>query len=360
MSCNKRIYEIGDPCRKSIGGIKRIVAVSKDEVEYINYDKGNSDMINFILLKHACQFSKINFIKDSASLTTTYTADPTIGNGEYTSELVFKVSDLEYGLLNTENVENAAVVFIVQNYRDEYFMVGYENPAYLTNSVHTTGASIGDFSGEEMTFTCTSSKTLYKCVVGYDMTDDAGTSPYISENVLNGTLTEWSALELDCGDLNESDYRDIQIRDCSDKGFGLDIFMTQETDELFSSDFELILIDSGLNYSSFFTNSAYFDNSIISTMRERAIEDAEYYTIKRKFRQYILPEYMNLNQPLPKNWHIVNWETDRPFLDWNPTNISNNANVLVVDGEVAVEVTDDGQDSIAFTVSNISQVSGLK
>ena len=358
MSCNKKIYEMGEPCRKSIGGIKRIVAVNKNEVEYIHYDEGISDMINFILLKYGSSFSKINFIKDSASLTTTYTDDPTIGNGEYTSELVFKVSDFEYGL-NTEYVENAPIVFVVQNYRDEYFLVGYENPAYLTNSVHTTGASIGDFSGEEMTFTCTSSKPLYKCVVGYDMSNELGTSPYISENVLNGVLTQWSVLELDCGDLS-GDYRDTDIRDCSFKGFSLDIFMSQETDELFRSDFELILINSGLDYSSFFTNSAFFDNSIISTMRERAIEDGEYYTIKRKFRQYILPKNMNLNNQLSKNWKIANWETDRVFLDWNPSYISDNANVLVVDVEVAVEVTDDGQDFITVSVSNISQVSGLK
>ena len=348
---------MGDPCRKSIGGIKKIVAVSKNEVEYIHYDEGNTDMINFILLKGDCHFAKINFIKDYASLTTTYTDDPTIGNGEYTSELVFKVSDYEYGL-NTEFAENVAVVFIVQNYRDEYYMVGYENPAYLTNSVHTTGASLGDFSGEEMTFTCTSSLPLYKCVVGYDMADELGTSPYISENVLNGALTQWSTLELDCGDLG-GNYRDTHIRNCNFEGFSLDIFMSQETDELFSDDFELILINSGLDYSSFFTKSAFFDNSVISTMRNRAIEDGEYYTIKRKFRQYILPENMNLNNPLSKNWHIANWETDRVFLDWNPY-LSDNANVLVVDVEVAVEVTDDGQDFITVTVSNISQVSGLK
>ena len=357
MSCNKRIYEMGDPCRKSIGGIKRIVAVNKNEVEYIHYDEGNSDMINFILLKGDCRFTKINFIKDSASLTTTYTDDPTIGNGEYTSELVFKVSDFEYGL-NTEFAENAPIVFVVQNYRDEYYMVGYENPAYLTNSVHTTGASLGDFSGEEMTFTCTSSKPLYKCVVGYDKADELGTSPCISENVLDGALANWSTLELDCGDL-EDGYHGATIANCNDKGFSIDLSWDQDNDELYRADFELIVINSGLDYSSFFTNSAYFDNSIISNMRNLAEENGEYYTIKRKFRQYILPESMNLNEPLSKNWVIANWETDTVFLGWQP-DLSDNANVLVLDVEVSVEVTDDSQDRIIFAVSNVSQVSGLK
>lgn len=356
MSCNK-IYEMGDPCRKSIGGIKRIVAVNKNEVEYIHYDKGNSNMINFILLKYDCHFSKINFIKDSASLTTTYTDDPTIGNGEYTSELVFKVSDFEYGL-NTEFAENAPIVFVVQNYRDEYYMVGYENPAYLTNSVHTTGASLGDFSGEEMTFTCTSSLPLYKCVVGYEMSNELGTSPYISENVLDGTLAKWSTLELDCSDLIDG-YRGATIANCDDKGFSIDMSLGQDNDELFISDFELIVISSGLDYSSFFTNSAYFEHSIISNMRNLAEENGEYYTIKRKFRQYILPDRMNLNNPLSKDWVISNWETDTVFLGWNPY-LSDNTNVLVLDVEVSVEVTDDGQDRIIFAVSNVSQVSGLK
>lgn len=357
MSCNKRIYEMGDPCRKSIGGIKIIVAVNKNEVEYIHYDEGNSDMINFILLKHDCHFSKINFIKDSASLTTTYTDDPTIGNGEYTSELVFKVSDFEYGL-NTEFAENAPIVFVVQNYRDEYYMVGYENPAYLTNSVHTTGASLGDFSGEEMTFTCTSSLPLYKCVVGYDMSNELGTSPYISEELLeNRTNVNWSGIEVDYGDF-EFINQDAALSDSDDEYFELEI--EPHDSQYVRYGLKLQMTDSGLGYYWFMKGDNNITENIVRDTRDIAHETEENITVRKKIRQYLISDGSNGGSGyLPSvktDLCVFNQRDDANFINWNARgHINADSQVLVFD--IVIEYSSDG--IYYFRMNKAQQIQGL-
>lgn len=360
MSCNNVIPYIDNNCRKSIGGIKRIFAINSNEIEFINYD---TETVNFIIPKNGSVFSEIKCVKDSASLTTTFVCDTSTGSGEYTSEFVFKIVEGEYNLW-TESLSNTPIVFVVQNNRNEYYLVGDEtNGAYLTNSVHTSGANLGEFNGEELTFTYTSDKPLWKCVVGNEITDSVGTYPYISEKLLeNGLITTWENVEVDSGDLS-SDLQDVVIDEVKVDSFSFTIGYSQETQNLFRNGAKIQLSDSSLDYYWFMKGDNNINSSIIDYVRHLSDEAEEPITVTKRIRQYLLSNAISIvNGYLPSvkiNYVFVEYGDGQILLNWDTdAYIKSNAQVLVVDFDVNFYAY---QGDITYSVymNKAQQITGL-
>ena len=356
MSCNNVIPYIDNTCRKSIGGIKRIFAINSNEIDYINYDMVNSEMVNFIIPKNSSSFQEIKCVKDSASLTTTFVGDVATGSGEYTSEFVFKIVESEYNLWS-ESFSNTPIVFIVQNYRSEYYLVGDEsNGAYLTNSVHTSGANLGEFNGEEMTFTYTSDKPLWKCVVGEDMADNIGTYPYISEKLLTGEVyPSWSDIEVDYGDFDFIN-QDAALTDADGEYFELEINTQDPT--YVREGLKLQMTDAGLGYYWYMKGDNNITENIVRDTRDLANETGENIWVRKKIRQYLISENNNSGY-LPSvktDLCVVNWRDDANFFNWNANGTINaNSQVLVFD--IVIEYNSDNV--YYFIMNKAQQIAGL-
>lgn len=354
MSCNNVIPYIESNCRKSIGGIKRIFAINSNEIDYINYDTDNSVMVNFIIPKHESYFAQIKFVKDSASLTTTFVGDVATGSGEYTSEFVFKLVEDEFWL-RTGNFSNTPIVFIIQNNRNEYYLVGDEtNGAYLTNSIHTSGANLGEFNGEEMTFTYTSDKPLWKCVVGSEMAGSIGTYPYISEKLLeNQTSVNWSGIEVDFGDF-EFINQDTAVSDSDDEYFELEI--EPHNPDYVRYGLQLQMCDSGLGYYWFMKGDNNITENIVRDTRDLASETEETITVRKKIRQYLIGDSGGYLPSVKTDLCVVNYRDDANFINWNTKgNINADSQVLVFD--IVIEYS--SEVIYYFIMKKAQQISGL-
>lgn len=354
MSCNNVIPYIENNCRKSIGGIKRIFAINSNEIDYINYDTDNSEMVNFIIPKHGSVFAQIKCVKDSASLTTTFVGDVATGSGEYTSEFVFKLVEDEYRLW-AGDLSNTPIVFVVQNNRNEYYLVGDEtNGAYLTNSVHTSGANLGEFNGEEMTFTYTSDKPLWKCVVGDEIAGSIGTYPYISEELLeNQTSVSWSDIEVDSGDF-EFINQDTAVNDSDDKYFELEIELHDP--QYVRYGLQLQMYDSGLGYYWFMKGDNNITENIVRDTRDLASETEENISVRKKVRQYLIGDSGGYLPSVETNLCVVNYRDDTNFFNWNARgHINANSQVLVFD----IEVEFSSYGIYYFRMKKAQQIQGL-
>lgn len=357
MSCNNSFPWTDNKCRKSIGGIKKIYVINKNNVEFIHYDIGNTDMINFILPAQNDTFKEVHFIKDSASLTTTFVGDTTTGSGEYTSELVFKINE-DFYESKMGYMENTPVLFVIQNYKDEYYCLGDKTPAYLTNGVHSTGASLGDFSGEELTFTSASDKPLHKCLVGSEMTNEEGTPMYISENILkNGGGVTYSPKEVDGGELVLGHG---VIWDAYDtKSFSVDIPFDQDTELAFSKP-EFVMMDVALGEYQYMIkdgskSSIKFSNEVINQARILANETGEEVVLTKKYKQYAVG---NQFEKLTEEFCLVNWTEDWVAVTWN-SNFSN-AEMMQFDISVNYIFYPNDTPNIYVYVENPIAISNLK
>lgn len=354
MSCNNVIPYIDINCRKSIGGIKRIFAINSNEIDYINYDTV-SEMVNFIIPKHGSHFATIKCVKDSASLTTTFVGDVATGSGEYTSEFVFKIVEDEWNLWS-ERLSNTPIVFVVQNNRNEYYLVGDEtNGAYLTNSVHTSGANLGEFNGEELTFTYTSDKQLWKCVVGSEMADSIGTYPYISEKLLeNQTSVSWSGIEVYSGDFDYSVNQDTGISDSDEEYFELEI--DTHNPDYVRYGLQLQMSDYGLGYYWFMKGDNNITENIVRDTRDLASETEETITVRKKIRQYLIGDSGGYLPSVKTDLCVVNYRDDGNFFNWNARgHINTYSQVLVFD--IVIEYGSDG--IYYFRMKKAQQIQGL-
>lgn len=357
MSCNNTFPWTETKCRKSIGGIKKIYAINKNNVEFIHYDNGNTDMINFILPAQNDSFKEVHFIKDSASLTTTFVGDPTTGSGEYTSELVFKINE-DFYFIEMGDMENMPVLFVIQNYKDEYYCLGDKTPAYLTNGVHSTGASLGEFNGEELTFTSASDKPLHKCIVGSEMATEEGTNMYISERILNYGFATYTPKGINDQDIQTGD-QDIAFDDVTQEYFGVEISFSQSTETVFVTP-EFVMLDASLGDYSYMIkdgskSSIKFSGDVISQAQNLADETGEEIVLTKKYKQYLVgSQFEKLTQELV----LVDWAQDFVVVYLNDKFSS--AEMMQFDIRVEYRFYPNTRPVIYVYVENPIAISGLK
>ena len=140
-------------CDGSIGGIKRILIVNKQDIvaAEVNSATGKIDVITLAADK---KFQQWLFRRNTGSYTSTVTSDAAIGNTSVTTEVSLQFSRAEAEKrLAIQSAINAGAVIIVEDSYGEYLYLGYDNEVYITNAVMQSGTAASDLSGFTLTFT---------------------------------------------------------------------------------------------------------------------------------------------------------------------------------------------------------------
>ena len=328
-------WTIGDNCKKSVGGIKEMSFIPKEGIEYFHFDEGNTNMIDYILLKHQYNFQPIYFLKDSANVTTTYTYDPNTGNANYKTEIKGNVSNFSTYFNLGWLVEGGEYVVVYKDMNGWWYVVGLDNPVEVTTYTQTTGSNLGEFNGYEVTFTCDDIEDSLRLVVGREMQEDEGSSSYIPETILQGRMMRWSSVEeIDWGN------PDVQFP------------MVHATDVIGSTVFPLVFRvideqesehimptnDTKHNYglvnediSLFGENCVYLPGYICKYIEELSNESEEEKVFTKRLKSYLhYSDNDNLNEPVS----LCDMNVEQSIAVFTENFIKSDTRCIVVDWEL--------------------------
>lgn len=138
-------------CDASMGGIKEVLIIQRDDVEAITSDA--TEKIDSITLKQGKKFVKWSFRRNTGSYTSTFEGDPTTGNSSVTTEVSLQFSRAEADKrLKIQSALNANAVVIVRDMYDNYLYLGEDNDVYVTACTMQSGTAASDLSGFNITF----------------------------------------------------------------------------------------------------------------------------------------------------------------------------------------------------------------
>lgn len=152
MSCKDSAFEIGNPCKKSLAGIEELYIFPKSFLEYYHIPNTGSKLalIDEILINSDIREGKVNFVKDSGSVTVTSNFNRELNNQTVTTEIKMKVLGTYLGAYYG-NLDDDYIIIFKDEY-DKYYIVGIEDSASV-NYTANTGEKLGDFAGQEYTIT---------------------------------------------------------------------------------------------------------------------------------------------------------------------------------------------------------------
>ena len=150
MSCDIAAGR-AEVCKASVGGLKAVYFVNKGDITGFTMDTTNTDAIEAVAgTPTAYKYE----LKGNSSFEQTITSSRENGTTffEQTLNLTLKAMDVathkELKLL-TWGMPHV----IVQDYNDNFFLMGKEHGADVTGGTITTGAAMGDLSGYTLTLT---------------------------------------------------------------------------------------------------------------------------------------------------------------------------------------------------------------
>ncbi len=174
MACLQTLNGLGSACEFSAGGIKKIYAINYSDVKSITTnDDGEISVI--ALVSDEKKFKAYNFKKNTASLETEATIEPTTGTHFYTNtlNLVFTRQDTAKRL-ELQAMALAEMAIIVLDSNGNYIYLGQDEPVTATAHSASTGTAKAD--GNNYTLT---------------LVDESVEMPrFLAEDLLIETITE--------------------------------------------------------------------------------------------------------------------------------------------------------------------------
>jgi len=156
MACDFITQGRGLGCKDSVGGIKAVIFVPNDNTNKIVAEDTNSSTGEIDVLSDNVTGSYKYELKGTSSLEQTITAAPENGTVFYEQALTLNLVKLT--ATDTKEIKLLAASrpqVIVQDYNNNYMVVGLENGADVTGGTIVTGASMGDMSGYTLTLSGT-------------------------------------------------------------------------------------------------------------------------------------------------------------------------------------------------------------
>ena len=141
-------------CKDSVGGIKAVIFVPNDSTDKIVADSTDSGTGAIDGLSANVAGSYKYELKGTSSLEETITASADNGTVFYEQALNLTLPKLS--ATDTKEIKLLAASrpqIIVQDYNNNYMVVGLENGADVSGGTIVTGAAMGDMSGYTLTFT---------------------------------------------------------------------------------------------------------------------------------------------------------------------------------------------------------------
>lgn len=154
MSCNQILNGLARDCQPSMGGIVEAHAINKEYVAKIEETEGK---ISAITLEDSQKFKSFYFNRNTGSMTSTYTLDPSTGVRYVTTDLVLQFNRME----TAKRIEMTALaqnelVLIVKDANGKYWLLGKDEPVMATAGEGMTGTARGDRNGYGITLQDTS------------------------------------------------------------------------------------------------------------------------------------------------------------------------------------------------------------
>ena len=143
-----------------MGGILEAYFANKEDVLEVTLAE---DMINSIQMAESKKFVKFQFAKNTGSMSSTYTIDPTTGVKYVTTDLalVFNRMETSKRVAITALAQNDLVA-IVKDANNKYWFLGYNEAVTATTGDGMTGTARGDRNGYSVTLQDNSHEMPYE------------------------------------------------------------------------------------------------------------------------------------------------------------------------------------------------------
>ena len=141
MPCLQTLSGLARDCSSNMGGILEVLIANADDVTGVTVSEG---IISTVSMATSAKFKRYTFAKNTGSLTSTYTLDPS-GAKCVTSELLLQFNKME----TQKRVEITALalgdlVCIVKDANGKYWYLGKDEPVNASASDGQTGTARAD------------------------------------------------------------------------------------------------------------------------------------------------------------------------------------------------------------------------
>ena len=132
-----------------MGGITEVMLANKEDVQAVELTE---EMISAITMASSAKFTKFQFPRNTGSMSSNYTIDPTTGVRFVTTDLVmlFNRMDTQKRVAIKALAENE-LVGIVKDANGKYWYLGHDEPLTATAGDGLTGTARADRNGYSIT-----------------------------------------------------------------------------------------------------------------------------------------------------------------------------------------------------------------
>ena len=160
MTCNQTLTAILRDCSPSMGGIIEVMFANKEDVQEVALSE---DMVNSITMANSKKFVKFQFARNTGSMSSNYTIDPTTGVKFVTTDLVLVFNRMETSKrVSIKALVQNDLVAIVKDANGKYWYLGYDEALNATAGDGMTGTARADRNGYSVTLQDNSHEMPYE------------------------------------------------------------------------------------------------------------------------------------------------------------------------------------------------------
>lgn len=160
MACNQTLTAILKDCSPSMGGIIEAMFANKEDVQEVTLA---DDMVNAIAMANSKKFVKFQFARNTGSMSSNYTIDPTTGVKFVTTDLVLVFNRMETSKrVAIKALMQNDLVAIVKDANGKYWFLGYDEALNATAGDGLTGTARADRNGYSATLQDNSHEMPYE------------------------------------------------------------------------------------------------------------------------------------------------------------------------------------------------------
>ena len=160
MACNQTLTAILKDCSPSMGGIVEALFANKEDVQEVTLTE---DMVGAITMANGKKFVKLQFPRNTGSMSSNYTIDHTTGVKFVTTDLVLVFNRMETSKrIAIKALMQNDLVAIVKDANGKYWYLGYDEALNASAGDGLTGTARADRNGYSATLQDNSHEMPYE------------------------------------------------------------------------------------------------------------------------------------------------------------------------------------------------------
>lgn len=171
--CNQVLGGLGLDCGTSLGGIKRVFIANYSDVAEVTLDDVSGEITGIEMVGEA-KFMPYSFRKQTSSMTSTLTVEPSSGVNYVSTQLDLVFTKMETKKrLAMSSLALGQLAVIVQDSNNVYYYLGYDDYVSATGGTGETSVNKGDrnaysisLTDESTTFPYTIQESAVEAVIG--------------------------------------------------------------------------------------------------------------------------------------------------------------------------------------------------